>query len=314
MTSRKIVVHTPSRKSASNEHNHRSLSPKVAAHLHRLEVLDSRQHRSGVMHWAAILFALASLGILIFGMVAFKRPLPGLWVWVDLAICIFFFFEFFTRSGFHWHGLKYARTHIFDFVAIVPALLFLHHGVFIESLWVWLVLVTRSIRALDRILGDGFLEHNFFGLLEGLETEITDKVVVRIMDRVQNDLVSGKIGHSSAQVLEKNRDNVLRRVREEYPQEGLGADLARFIGLEAAIERIEERIYDAVADVLNSSEVNTVIQEDLDLIFDGLRADLGNEEWRNHLGFRHSQKHDTPNGTGQDKKENMRTPKTEGNE
>ena len=312
MVSRKIVVHTPIRKSAPNEHNHGNLSPKVAAHLHRLEVLDSRQHRSGVMHWIAMLFALASLGILIFGMVAFKRPLPALWVWLDLAICIFFFFEFFTRSGFHWHGLKYARTHVFDFIAIVPALLFLHHGIFIEGLWVWLVLVTRSIRALDRILGDGFLEHNFFGLLEGLETEITDKVVLRIMDRVQNDLVSGKIGHSSAQVLENNRDNVLRRVRAEYPQEGLGADLARFIGLEAAIERIEGRIYDAVADVLNSSEVDTVIQEDLDLIFDGLRADLGNEEWRNHLGFKHFHKHDTPNGTGRDKKQNLRTPKMEG--
>jgi hypothetical protein len=92
----------------------------------------------------------------------------------------------------------------------------------------------------------------------------------------------------------------------------LGADLARFIGLEAAIERIEERTYDAIADVLNSSEVDTVIQEDLDLIFDGLRADLGNEEWRNHLGFKHLHKHATPNKTEQDKKEDKQTKKTEG--
>jgi hypothetical protein len=311
MASRKIIVHTPG-KNTSNEHSHKSLSPKAAAHLHRLEVLDSRRRRSGVMHWVAVLFALASLGILIFGMVAFRRPLPAQWVWLDFAICIFFFFEFFTRSGFHWHGLKYARTHIFDFIAIVPVLLFLHHGVFIEGLWVWLVLVARSIRALDRILGDGFLEHNFFGLLEGLETEITDKVVLRIMDRVQNDLVSGKIGHSSAQVLEKNRGNVLRRVRAEYPEDGLGADLARFIGLEAAIERIEERIYDAVADVLNSSEVDTVIQEDLDLIFDGLRADLGNDEWRNHLGFKHLHKHGAAHETERNKKTKPNTAKSEG--
>jgi len=312
MASLKIIVHTPGKKHGPSELKHKSLSPKAAAHLHRLEALDSRRHRSSVMHWVAILFALASLGILIFGMVAFRRPLPVQWVWLDFAICFFFFFEFFTRSGFHWHGLKYARTHIFDFIAIVPVLLFLHHGVFIESLWVLLVLVARSIRALDRILGDGFLEHNFFGLLEGLETEITDKVVLRIMDRVQNDLVSGKIGHSSAQVLEKNRGNVLRRVRSEYPRDGLGADLARFIGLEAAIERIEERIYDAIADVLNSSEVDTVIQEDLDLIFDGLRADLGNDDWRNHLGFRHLHQNNTLDRTEQGKKDNTRIKKAEG--
>jgi len=312
MASRKIIVHTPSKKSAPSGHNHKSLSPKAVAHLHRLEVLDSRRRRNGVMHWVAMLIALASLGILIFGMVAFKRPSPAQWVWLDSVLCIFFFFEFFTRSGFHWYGLKYARTHIFDFIAIVPVFLFLHHGVFIESLWVWLVLVARSIRALDRILGDGFLEHNFFGLLEGLETEITDKVVLRIMDRVQNDLVSGKIGHSSAQVLEKNRGNVLHRVRAEYPQDGLGADLARFIGLEAAIERIEERIYDAIADVLNSSEVDTVIQEDLDLIFDGLRADLGNDEWRNHLGFKHLHKHCASHETEPNKKTIPNTTKSEG--
>jgi hypothetical protein len=69
--------------------------------------------------------------------------------------------------------------------------------------------------------------------------------------------------------------------------------------LEAAIERIEKRIYGSIADVLNSSEFDTVIQEELDLISDGLRADLGNDEWRNHLGFKHLHKHDASHVTGQ---------------
>jgi hypothetical protein len=290
MVTRKIVVRRPGYKSNSGKPQRKSESKTKAPHLRRLEVLDSRPHRNSFMHWSATILALLSLGILIFGMIRFRGPMPLQWVWLDLGVSIFFFFEFFTRSGFHWHGLKYARTHIFDFIAIVPVLLFLHHAIFIENFWVWIILISRSIRVIDRILGDGFLEHNFFALLEGLETEITDKVVVRVMDRIQKDLVAGKIGHSTAKILEQNRANILRRIKTEYPFDGMGGDLARFVGLEAAIDRIEERIYDAIADVLNSPEVDTVVQEDLDTVFAGLRADIGNKEWRNHLGLKHLSK------------------------
>jgi hypothetical protein len=283
----KIIVHTDGEETNSAGHNpkiERTINP---AHLHRLDAVDSRKRRNPLIHWVAMTFALISWGILVFGMVNFKSPLPVEWVWLDLALSIFFLFEFFTRSGFRWHRIKYIRTHVFDFIAIVPAFLFLHHGVFAEYLWVWLVLVARSIRMLDRILSDGFIEHNFFALLEGMEEETTDRVVLRIEDRIRKDLVDGKIGHSTAQVLENKKSMVLRRIRAEYPRESFGAELARFVGLEAVIEQIEERIYDAVVDVLASSEANAVIQEEIDVIFAGLRSDIGKNEWRKHLGLQH---------------------------
>lgn len=283
----KIIVHTDAEETNSTGHKFKNEPAITPAHLHRLDALDSHKRRNSLIHWAAMALALVSWGILIFGMVAFKSPLLVEWVWLDLALSIFFLFEFFTRSGFRWHRVKYIPTHLFDFIAIVPAFLFLHHGVFAEYLWVWLVLVARSIRMGDRILGDGFIEHNFFALLEGMEEETTDRVVLRIEERIRKELVDGKIGHSTAQVLENKKTVVLRRVRAEIPRDSFGAELARFVGLEAVIEQIEERIYDAVVDVLASPEANAVMQEEIDIIFAGLRSDIGKNEWRKHLGLQH---------------------------
>ena len=214
----KIIVHTTDEETDSTTHNLKNevITP---AHLHRLDDLDSHKRRNPLVHWVAMAFALVSWGILIFGMVNFKSLLPVEWVWLDLALSIFSLFEFFTRSGFRWHRIRYVSTHLFDFVAIVPAFVFLHQGVFAGYLWVWLVMVARSIRVVDRVLSDGFIEHNFFALLEGMEEETTDRVVLRIEERIRKDLVEGKIGHSTAQILENKKAMLLRRVRAEYPRE-----------------------------------------------------------------------------------------------
>jgi len=286
----KIHVRTPGEENISSGQKIKKEQAVPAAQLHRLEAMDSRKRRNPLIHWVAIVLALLSLGLLIFGMIAFNSPLTLAYVWLDLALSLFFFVEFFTRSGLRWHGGKYILTHLFDFVAIVPVFLFLYHGVFAESLWVWLVLIARAIRSIDRILSDGFFEHNIFALVEGLEAEITDCVVLRIMERIRKDLVAGKLGHSSAKVLENNKASVLRRVREQYP-ETLGSELARFVGLETAIEGIEDRIYDSAVELLASPEVNEAIQEEIDVIFAGLKADIGKNEWRKHLGFQHAYQH-----------------------
>ncbi len=228
--------------------------------------------------------SLVSLGVLILGMAAFQSPLPAAWVWLDVGIGGLFAIEFFTRSGFHWNPLRYVSTHLFDFIALVPVLMFLHHGVFAEGLWVWLILVTRGMRVLDRMLGDGFILHNFFALLEGFEEEITDRVTLRIMDRIQADMTEGKFGSSAADTLVKNKEAVLNRVRAEHPHDSIGAELARWVGLEAAVTRAEERIYDAMVEVLRSPEVDGVIRANLDTIFTGLRAEIGKKDWKKHLG------------------------------
>lgn len=253
----------------------------------KLEAQDAQPRRHFLFHWGAFVFSLISLAILIIVMTQFSGPASTSWVFLDVGLGIFFAIEFFTRSGFRWDPVGYARTHLFDFVAMVPALLFLHHGIFAEGLWVWLVLITRSIRAIDRVLGDGFLMHNLLALLEGFEEEITDRVLLRIITRIQADLGRGKFGQSMANTLAKNKTAVLRRVRAEHPHDGLGPKLAHLVGLDTAVEHAEERVYDSIVDILNSPEVDHAIRESIDSTFIVMRTEMGTRTWRKHLGFRH---------------------------
>jgi len=80
---------------------------------------------------------------------------PTVWVVVDIGIGIISLIEFFTRSGFRWDSGAYLRSHFFDFVAIVPALFLVNHGVAGELVWVWIILVARFIRVIDRLGGMG---------------------------------------------------------------------------------------------------------------------------------------------------------------
>lgn len=281
MSGRKIAVDVKSQ-------TEKQQTPESIRHRSRyddeIRAISKKPKRHWLLHWLAITQSLISAGILIYAMAAFREP-PGVeWVWLDVGLGVLFLIEFFTRSGFRWDPRTYVISHIFDFIALVPALAFLNQGVPAEVLWIWIILFTRILRVSDRILGDGFLLYNFFVLLDGFFEEITDRVVLRLMDRLEADMIEGKFGHNAADAMAANKKAVLQRVREEHPRDNLTADLARFVGLEAAVERAEGRIYDAMVDVTRSPEVDKIIQNTLNTVFDGLRAETGKRDWIKRLG------------------------------
>jgi hypothetical protein len=254
-------------------------------YLEKLDAFEAQPRRHPAIHWGAFVLAVVSFVILVVDMAAYRQPVRMSLVWLDVALAFVFGVEFFTRSGFHWNPLRYVDMHIFDFIALVPALLLLHRGVYAEHVWVWLIFAARLMRVFDRGLGDGFFLRNFFALLEGLEEEITDRVTLRIMARIQADVEAGKFGHSVAEAMSKNKEEVLRRVRAEHPRDGLAAGLARFVGLESALERTEDRLYDSIVDVLKSPELDQVIRAGIDGIFRQLRAEVGKKKWLEHFGL-----------------------------
>ena len=135
----------------------------------RIAELESLPHRKAALHWVAFSFALLSLILLATWVFSSRGPVQGAWVWLDIGLAVFFAVEFFTRSGFRWDPAKYLRSRFFDFVAIVPALALVHHGFAIEGVWVWLILVARFVRVVDRFLGDGFILRTVLTLVEGFQ-------------------------------------------------------------------------------------------------------------------------------------------------
>ena len=194
--------------------------------------------------------------------------------------------EFFTRSGFRWTRVRYLRTHFFDFIAIVPALALVNHGFAIEGVWVWLILIARAARVVDRFLGDGFVSRIIWALVEGFEEEITDRVLERIIARIQADMDRAGFSHGVAEAFVRNKAAVLQRVRAATPHAGLVPGLAHIVGLDAALERAEERTYDAIVGIIDSEEVDRAVRDVVNSSFSRMRNELGKKSWRQHLGIR----------------------------
>jgi hypothetical protein len=260
----------------------------------RIEELEALPRRNPILHWSAFVIALLSLTILSFWVFSGRGPVPAVWVVVDIGIGIISLIEFFTRSGFRWDSGAYLRSHFFDFVAIVPALLLVNQGIAIELVWVWIILVARFIRVIDRLGGDGFVQRNIWALLEGMEEEITDRVLQRIIARVQGDMDRANFSHGVAEAFRKNKSSVLQRVRAVTPHEGVVPSLAHIVGLDAALERAEERTYDAVVQIIDSEEVDHAVRDVVNSVFSRMHNELGEKSWKQNIGIRHHKVEESP--------------------
>ena len=255
----------------------------------RLEELEARPRRNPVLHWAAFGLSLVSLILLFIWVISSRGPVPNTWVMFDVGLGIVTVVEFFTRSGFRWNRSAYLATHFFDFVAIVPALALVNHGIGIELVWVWIILIARFTRVIDRLLGDGFVSRNVWALVEGIEEEITDRVLQRIIARVQGDMNRANFSHGVAEAFVKNKSAVLERVRAATPHDGLMPSLAHIVGLDKALERAEERTYDAVVEIIDSEEVDHAVRDVINSVFIRMTSELGEKSWKHKLGIRHHQ-------------------------
>ena len=251
----------------------------------RLEELELLPHRNPILHWAAFILSLLSLIMLATWVFSSRGPVPTEWIAVDIGLGVILAVEFFTRSGFRWGGMTYFGTRFFDFVAIVPALALVHHGFIFEGVWVWIILVARAVRVVDRLLGDGFVRRNTLALAEGIEEEITDRVLQRIVIRVQADMDQAGFSHSISEALARNKEAVLARVRAATPHEGFVPGLAHIVGLDAALERAEERTFDAVVGIIDSKEVDHAVRDVVSSLFSRIHTELGERSWRKHLGI-----------------------------
>lgn len=255
---------------------------KIAA---RLEELESLKHRNAALHWAAFILSMVSLILLSTWVFGSRRPVPAPWILFDIGLGVVSAVEFFTRSGFRWNRTAYLRSRFFDFIAIVPALALVNHGFILEWVWIWIILIARTARVVDRLLGDGFVQRNILTLVEGFEEEITDRVIQRIIVRIQTNMDRAGFSHGVAKALIRNKSTVLNRIRTATPREGLGPGLAHIVGLDAALERAEERTYDAIVGIIDGEEVDHAVREIINSLFSSMENELGKKSWRQHLGM-----------------------------
>ena len=91
--------------------------------------------------------------------------------------------------------------------------------------------------------------------------------------------------HGVAEAFKSNKSAVLQRVRAATPHEGLVPGLAHIVGLDAALERAEERTYDAVVEIVDSEEVDHAVRDVVNSIFSRMRNELGEKSWKQNIGI-----------------------------
>jgi hypothetical protein len=62
--------------------------------------------------------------------------------------------------------------------------------------------------------------------------------------------------------------------------------LAHIVGLDMALERAEERSYDAIVGIVNSEEIDRAIRDVVNSSFSSLLNEIGKRTWRQLLGIR----------------------------
>ena len=281
--------HTPTMTVDKDDATKNVTPQRVASIEVRLEELEALPRRNHILHWIAFVLSLISLILLSAWVFSSHGLVPTAWVIFDIGLTIVIIIEFFTRSGFKWNHFVYLRTHFFDFIAIIPALALVNHGIALELVWVWVILMARFARAIDRLLGDGFVRRNIWALIEGAEEEITDRVLQRIITRVQGDMDRANFSHGVAAAFIKNKSSVLQRVRAATPHNGVVPNLAHIVGLDAALERAEERTYDAIVQIIDSEEVDRAVRDVINSVFIRMTSELGEKSWKHKMGIRHHQ-------------------------
>jgi hypothetical protein len=86
--------------------------------------------------------------------------------------------------------------------------------------------------------------------------------------------------------LVRNKADVLQRIRAATPRQGFVPGLAHIVGLDTALERAEERSYDAIVGIVNSEEIDRAIRDVVNSSFSSLLNEIGKRTWQQHLGIR----------------------------
>ncbi len=240
----------------------------------RLEALSSRPRRPAHLHAGAAAISVISFALLLIWIASNQAHATSIWVTLDTLFCILAALEFMTRSGLRWDRRSYILTHIFDFIALVPAILLVRNDVFSANLWAWLILAARTTRLADRLLGDGFVALSITRVLERFEQAVTDRVLLRLLEGVERGLAGGRLGSTAGAALAANREAILARIRSSRPSMDK-VPLGQVLGLEQRVRDVETQTFDAVVEVMSSAEVDRALRDVLTAALTDLRTGLG---------------------------------------
>jgi hypothetical protein len=242
---------------------------------------DASERTITMMDVVMISLALVSLGLLLYeevydpGAEATRRIII-----IDLVIVAIFAVEFLWRMFRAPTKMGYVKSHWYDLLGMVPVSHPLFRSFRLARILRLVVLTSRFVRATNRSFGEAIVERTVGRYKEIIIEEISDRIILRVLDETERVLTAGAYGSSTARALHANRDALMARINDQLKEDRATRWAMHVPGMERVLDAVQERTINSVIATLGSEEVNETIVSVLREIMGDLRREVAKKEWK----------------------------------
>ncbi len=246
------------------------------AHAGRLKPADSAAaadqpplFKGGLSDWALFLIACFSIVLLAWPILLKVTPEQMFWIRVvDSSICALFAIEFFL----HWRqagwGLPYLGRNWYAFLGMIPVA----HPAIIANPWLSLLLVLARLgRAVDRILGSGFVYRLLTRLKDAAIGAVSGAITVAVLNEVADVLVKGTYTRNISQALAENETELRAMVLEKLRNDPQAGKLRWLPYHDAIVDSVITAVLRVTEGILNDPRTDELVADMLRENIDQLR-------------------------------------------
>lgn len=218
-----------------------------------------------------VLFALALLSIAMLAWQNFWHVEGAQLFWIraiDYGVCAIFAAEFFL----HWRQdgwtLRYLGRNWYAFLGMIPV----SHSLLHYHPWIRLLLtLARVARAVDRILGEGFVMRLLNRVKDLVIGAISGAITVAVLNEVADVLVKGTYTRNISRALVENEADLRAMVLEKLRQDPQTGKLRWLPYYDAIVEAVITAVLRVTEGILNDPRTDELVADMLRVNIDQLR-------------------------------------------
>lgn len=226
--------------------------------------------KGGLADWALFLLACFSIGLLAWPMLFKVTDEQMLWIRiVDSSVCAIFAAEFFL----HWRqagwALPYLGRNWYAFLGMVPVA----HPAILTYPWLSLLLVLARLgRAVDRILGSGFVFRLLTRIKDIAIGAVSGAITVAVLKEVADVLVKGTYTQNISRALAENESELRAMVLEKLRSDPQAGKLRWLPYHDAIVDSVITAVLRVTEGILNDPRTDELVADMLRENISQLRA------------------------------------------
>lgn len=209
--------------------------------------------------WLLFLLALLSIAMLAWQNFAHVTREQLFWIrTIDYSVCAIFAGEFFL----HWRQagwrLHYLGRNWYAFLGMIPV----SHSLLHYHPWIRLLLVlARLARAVDRILGEGFVLRLLARLKDLVIGAISGAITVAVLNEVADVLVKGTYTRNISRALAENEADLRAMVLEKLRNDPQAGKLRWLPYYDAIVESVITAVLRVTEGILNDPRTDELVAD-----------------------------------------------------